>query len=203
MHLPTLPRQLCVVRGRGRFVDGALRCFVSKADRAEELVDVHRTEIVLLHKVLSDCGWGLAAVTGTQSLESKPLKPLGDESFVYRAVRRSIVLHPATLPAQGRSWRSGSTTHQRSTSRWPAWALASRSVVVSEDRVHPSRPRCGLSYASSRSGGAAERSSGQSMVTLVHGVAYRSVASTRSTHRMITVAPENGARSAALKAAEA
>jgi hypothetical protein len=41
------------------------------------------------------------------------------------------------------------------------------------------------------------------MVTVVHGVEYTSVASTRRTHRMITVAPENGARSAALKAAEA
>ncbi len=47
------------------------------------------------------------------------------------------------------------------------------------------------------------RSSGQSMVTVVHGVACTSVASTLSTHRIITVAPENGARSAALKAAEA
>ena len=49
----------------------------------------------------------------------------------------------------------------------------------------------------------ARRSSGQSMVTVVHGVAYTSVASTLSTHRITTVAPENGARSAAVKAAEA
>ena len=44
---------------------------------------------------------------------------------------------------------------------------------------------------------------GQSMVTVVHGVAYTSVTSALSTHRIINVAPENGARSAALKAAEA
>lgn len=49
----------------------------------------------------------------------------------------------------------------------------------------------------------ARRFSGQSMVTVVHGVAYTSAASTLSTQRIITVAPENGARSAALKAAEA
>ncbi len=65
---------------------------------AEELVDVRRAQVVLLHQGLSDCGWRFAAFTRTKRFECKLLKSLGDESFVNAALRLAVVLHPDTVP---------------------------------------------------------------------------------------------------------